>query len=269
MTDMRGMKIDNRLPVFDTVYNQLERIHQAFEGMPDTVKNLTESLNGVTHSFNGVVDGIATKEHGQTLNDILGAGFDSSLRLGSQFQQRITNGNSNAEIVSSYDEIKQWKQSIDVVNSGFTTVGATIQKKITEELRKSDGEFQKFVTGVLSGIEQIAEKLASRAIFAGILSLVTGGLFGELFGNLSGLNPSKHATGGILTEPVLGFGMTTGQSYMMSEAGPERIEPLTSFGKQGEPLVIHITGSFRSSGRDLISTFKEARIIDRKLGGKL
>ncbi len=171
------------------------------------------------------------------------------------------------ELTASFQEMKQLNQSIEDVNSGFKSVGDTIHTKVTGEIQKSDGIFDEFVSSVLSGIEQISGKLAAEAIFAGVLSFVTGGTFGELLGTVTGTTKSKVTTGGILSEAISGNGVTARRRNFEGATGAEQLQSLTSFGRHAEPLVIQVSGTFKSSGRDLMSTFKEARIIDRKLGG--
>jgi len=48
---------------------------------------------------------------------------------------------------------------------------------------------------------------------------------GGLIGGHSILSFRKMASGGLITEPILGIGQNTGKGYMMGEAGPERITP--------------------------------------------
>jgi hypothetical protein len=135
-----------------------------------------------------------------------------------------------------------------------------------DKLGEAHSLFQEFLFGVLEGIGEIAIKLAESAIISGLLSLATGGLFGSFFKQLS---PIHFANGGIINEPVAGIGQRSGRTYTFAENMPERVSPMTSFGGHSQPMVITVQGSFRASGRDLISSFREARVIDRKAGGNL
>ena len=50
----------------------------------------------------------------------------------------------------------------------------------------------------------------------------------------TGLGTSSYkgyATGGLLTEAIAGVGLTSGQHYMMGEAGPEMVVPLSQMGR--------------------------------------
>jgi len=43
----------------------------------------------------------------------------------------------------------------------------------------------------------------------------------------------KMAEGGVIDEPVMGIGQRTGQRYLMGEAGPEVVSPMTQAGNDG------------------------------------
>lgn len=50
--------------------------------------------------------------------------------------------------------------------------------------------------------------------------------------------------GGLITEPVYGLGLVSGRTYLLGEAGPERVTPLNRGGGSGNIVVnIHIAGS--------------------------
>jgi len=92
------------------------------------------------------------------------------------------------------------------------------------------------------------------------------GTFSHIFSALTG---GMFATGGIISEPIFGVGMTTGKNYLMGEAGPERVQPLTSFGGKVEPIVIQIQGESTIRGRDVRIAFQTEKIIYQARGGSL
>ena len=55
-----------------------------------------------------------------------------------------------------------------------------------------------------------------------------GGLVGAGVNWLKGL--IKFETGGVLTEPVFGFGLHSGRPYTFAEKEPERIQPVSKSG---------------------------------------
>lgn len=156
---------------------------------------------------------------------------------------------------------------VDILSAGFQRLGDTIASEFVDKIIGATSLFQQFIGEVIAGIIRIAEQIATSAIISGLLSLIPGvGTFGSLFSKMS---PIPFAGGGVIPEPVTGIGMRSGRSYTFAENMPERVSPLTSFGQSSQPMMIKIEGNFRSSGRDLISTFKLARIIDRKAGGNV
>jgi uncharacterized protein YukE len=169
------------------------------------------------------------------------------------------------EFFRGKDFAKNVGTGIDVLTAGFSRLGDTIARDFVDKIIGATSLFQQFVGEVIGGIIRIAEQIAESAIIAGILSLF-GLPFGSIFSKLS---PIAFAGGGVINEPVAGIGLQSRRGYSFAENMPERVSPLTSFGRSSEPMVIKIEGDFRASGRDMISSFKLARIIDRKSGGNL
>jgi hypothetical protein len=162
--------------------------------------------------------------------------------------------------------LHEWSPLVSSLQSGFSAINKDLGGWI-KSVVGAKSVFQQFVTGVLTGLAQIGEKLAGEAVIAGVLSAITGGAGGGFVGILNSLSGFRFADGGILTEPVMGVGMSSGRSYMMGEAGPERISPLTNFGSSGGNITVEVRGEMRQRGQDLIGALNHAIIYDRKLGG--
>lgn len=142
------------------------------------------------------------------------------------------------------DENKGLMMGIDVLKSGFSSLGRTIHMRFIDEMMQSKNAFESFVGGVLSGLEQIAMKLASTAVMSSLLSVFGLGSFGSFFGGLSGL------------------GASSGGSDLSG-----RTSPMAYSGSITQPQSVNLSGTFKLSGRDLIAGVKLNRVIDRKLGG--
>jgi hypothetical protein len=79
------------------------------------------------------------------------------------------------------------------------------------------------IGAALADVPQLIRSAIEGAIAGARGSLVSGSLAA-----LPGI--SKHAKGGIINEPVLGFGQVSGRGYLFGEAGAERITPLSGGG---------------------------------------
>jgi hypothetical protein len=75
--------------------------------------------------------------------------------------------------------------------------------------------------------KEAIESLVSglRSDIGGIGSVISGAL--NSIPGVSGISNILHhlASGGMITEPILGYGMRTGESYMLGENGPEAVIP--------------------------------------------
>jgi hypothetical protein len=127
--------------------------------------------------------------------------------------------------------------------SGFDRVGNSIMDNIIGPLAQSKNIFSQFLAGVLEGLGQIAMKLASSALVAGIFSMFGGG-FGSVFSALSG--------------GLLGGNAPTGVSN-------RQLATATSFGGgMGSRTVVEV----RARGREFYGVMKQEKIIDSKAGGR-
>jgi tetratricopeptide (TPR) repeat protein len=172
--------------------------------------------------------------------------------------------------------LEKWQPITDVIASGFSRIGTTIQTQVIEKLFHAKSVFQSFVQDILIGLSNIAARLAASALAAGILSLITGGPFGAFLSSLTGgligggggggggHRALQH--GGIISEPVVGFGMRTAKVYTLAERGPEFVSPLTS--PRMQPVMIQLGGTVNmvQRGRDLIGAVKINQVIDLRRG---
>jgi len=81
-----------------------------------------------------------------------------------------------------------------------------------------------------------------------------GGSIGAVLGHGHG-----YAEGGLITEPITGFGHRTGTRYMFGEAGPEYVTPLTKFGAR-QNVVVNV---YPQKGQ---SEVEIAAAVSRRLG---
>jgi len=65
---------------------------------------------------------------------------------------------------------------------------------------------------------------------------------------------NEYATGGIISEPVLGVGRRTGQMYSIAESGPEQVSPLGEGGGGPVNVTFNVNGVFNT--RDFESSVK-------------
>jgi hypothetical protein len=183
-----------------------------------------------------------------------------------QKDYEVSQGMTGREIPIE-EQLGNWMAGIDALSSGFAALSSSIHSGLAQAFGQANSMFEQFLFGVLDGLTSIAERLASSAIIGGLLSFLGLGAFGSLFSSLSGF---KFAGGGVINEPVMGVGMRSGRSYSFAERAPERVSPLTAFGGGGGGYNrIEIVGTMRAAGRDLMSSWKETRIIDRKAGGNI
>ncbi|GEM_PF-7016529 len=238
--------------VIDLQSKSLQMIKAGF----DTVLKLENSVLALQNRLTGMENANLSGDAKPTLGS---AGNLDTFPAG---KEESTSGRGDTS------EITTWLPLLKSVKAELRSVGDEFDLSFIKKMREGNSVFERFVGGVLDGLEQIAQKMIQNAIISGILNLITGGQAGLLTAGLNlGGGTTGMAAGGVITEQVNGIGATTGRRYVFGEAGPERIQPLTSFGNRTEPVVITVKGEFVANGRNLVSCFKEARIIDRKLGG--
>jgi len=170
----------------------------------------------------------------------------------------------NNETVSK-DIIDDYSSGINILQSGVASITQDLQGW-AGNIVGATSALQQFTAGIIAAIAKTLEEQTAIAGIAGVLSLATGGAFTPLFQGLGGI---KLAAGGVINEPVSGFGMKTGSRYLLGENGAERVTPLTNMAGSGGVQNIHLTGETRLDGRDIFISWKQYRVIDRKLGGNV
>ena len=106
------------------------------------------------------------------------------------------------------------------------------------------GFFSKWLLPILGG--------GLGGIFAG-----GGGHGGGTIGAAGKGIPIPHAMGGILTEPIIGFGLHSGRMHSFAEHGPETVVP--GVGRSGINQIIH----FHFNGAAPMSRETERQVADR------
>jgi len=69
------------------------------------------------------------------------------------------------------------------------------------------------------------------------------------------------AEGGTITEPVVGYGTQTGESYLLGEAGPEEVTPLSGARSDDEPLHVTLMLDGKVFGDWLTRATKSRRVL--------
>src|SRR5579862_2323610 len=175
-----------------------------------------------------------------------------------------TSGQQN-QMATATATLQSWGPLVQSLQSGFSAINTDFASW-SQRIIGTRSVFQQFVSGVIEGLVKIGEQLAEDAAIAGILTLITGGAGGGFSGIFSALSGMHFADGGVIGEPVVGFGTQTGRSYLMGEAGPERISPLTSFNSGGGGrMVVEVRGQSVVRGQDLYHAWTQAQIHDNKL----
>ncbi|HMT76041.1 MAG TPA: hypothetical protein PKA77_18345, partial [Chitinophagaceae bacterium] len=160
--------------------------------------------------------------------------------------KEITDANS----AKAWKELnEQWEYTANVLASSITPAFM----EFIDAIGKGQNAFQAFGQMIKQVLADVIKRLIETAIFASILSLVSGGnvKFGQAFTQLLGLG--KRASGG----PV-----SAGRPYIVGEVGRElfvpstsgRIVPNNDLGSiiGGAMQLVNVTVNGRISGRDLV-----------------
>ena len=160
--------------------------------------------------------------------------------------KEITDDNS----AKAWKELnEQWEYTANVLASSITPAFM----EFIDAIGKGQNAFQAFGQMIKQVLTDVIKRLIETAIFASILSLVSGGnvKFGQAFTQLLGLG--KRASGG----PV-----SAGRPYIVGEVGRElfvpstsgRIVPNNGLGSiiGGAMQLVNVTVNGRISGRDLV-----------------
>lgn len=118
--------------------------------------------------------------------------------------------------------------------AGWNAVNNNFVKPIENGVNAVIGFFRRLPGEIVSALSGLGGELLSlgRSAISGLISGITsaipgGGIIG------SALHAIGLAEGGILTEPVIGFGVHSGRTYTLAENGPEAVIPRSRGGGPG------------------------------------
>lgn len=94
-----------------------------------------------------------------------------------------------------------------------SVIGSTLTNSFTAAFTAGENAAEAF----FKSLEQTMLSLAARALVGSFLSVLPG------FNFLSFMGFQSNAQGGIIPEPVVGFGINSGKGYTFAEEGPERV----------------------------------------------
>jgi hypothetical protein len=184
-----------------------------------------EMINAIT-SFIGSVLTWFQQLPGNIWNAILSIG-GFFLKLGLQMDTDVVNflatvlgfftglpGNIWNAITTGVGDIAGFFEKIGV--TAISNV-STFISSILDFFKKLPGEIWDFIKSV-PGL--IAKMVSNIPVLGGVISGAS-----SLIGDLGKIIP--HAQGGIINEPIIGYGLNTGQGYSFGENGSEAIVPLT------------------------------------------
>ena len=135
-----------------------------------------------------------------------------------------------------------------------------VKTTITGTLSKVWKDIVTFFKSIADALKSIWDKISSLA-----KSLKT---VAKLVNPLN-WGASLHAEGGLLTEPVVGIGLSTGRQHVFGERGAEMITPLSKAGGGGygaTNITIHLYGSGSSGRADAELIAREVQKILNKRG---
>ncbi len=171
------------------------------------------------------------------------------------------------------DEIKNSKERVDQFNSGlidetvradqaWRRLGQAMSQSLSNAIMRGEK-----LEDVLSNMLGMFLEMGLQATFMGLISmLLPGGSFLKGFGAMFGL-----ANGGIINEPIVGMGLSSGKSYAFGEGGiPEMVMPMNriynSNAAAPQRLQIELIGEVGvgQRGTDLYGTMNKRNIILKK-----
>ena len=125
----------------------------------------------------------------------------------------------------------------------LTKFFASVSSDVTGWVKNRWDSITSFFQGIFDAMKSIWDRVLSilRKLGAKGPSLGSG-----VSANASGgySHPKYHATGGIISEPVIGMGLNSGQRYSFGESGPEQVTPIGTGGKSsggsGISITIHV-----------------------------
>ena len=169
------------------------------------------------------------------------------------------------DILKAENEINKFEQAAD---QSFTRMNQTIGSTIGKGLVDAFGIGHTLVGQFFADFASQALSFVSSGILSGLFSLIGGG--GFLSGFL-GAFTNKRASGGWINEEVRGFGMKTGQKYLIGESGPEYVSPVreanrtamsSRMNRQNQTVTLNLKLDSRLRGRDILHSIKRQVPID-------
>lgn len=206
----------------------------AKDAMPPYIAGLIESGEAAEGAIG------PTEDFAKAIGDVKQAAEDAALELADakiaiyEFGQGMDEAMADGATV---DEVTDLAREMYDVTEAAKETGKALPTAQIEDMKERSGALrdilmemdipQELKDALLAYLKEVNENLlimegtANRAGAA----IPGGGMQGP--GGGTSPEPIWEASGGIINEPVVGHGMVSGQTYVMGEAGPEEITPLS------------------------------------------
>ena len=161
--------------------------------------------------------------------------------------------------VMNADVARKLTPSWNIITAMFARMAKVANGKLSKAWQQITTAFSRMASmglAVVSRVQSLLKQLAALAV-----SMKKSG---------GGKNRVKRmADGGMIDEPIYGLGLTSGQNYLMGEAGPEMVTPV---GKKSQNMVTHpITVNMNITNRpdadNILQRIKqENSLTEKRLG---
>lgn len=237
--------------------NITEPIKKAWQGFIDWVDGLVSGIIDGWNSFATFITGI-----GEAITATLQPAWNGLMTIFTMIYGGVENTIKVAwdALIAIFDIIHSTIKSTVVTGWGaivafFFNASNTIKDTLTAAWNK----IVEFFQNIADVLQKIWERIKS------ISKLFTGG-GGSSSQPSAGWGSKLHASGGILTEPVVGIGLNTGTRHVFGEAGAEMITPLSKgggglYGNGSINITVNLYGSGSSSRSDAEMVAREIQKI--------
>jgi hypothetical protein len=241
------------------LFSQIEKKYEKLVGLKQTESQTT----GVQLKQWGEQLDILAKKKPQLIDDIEVARTQLN-EIKAKLEEPWVNKLSDGFKLAAKNTMDLEKQ----MQSFATSITTSLTDAFTDFFDKGKADWNSFLQSVRTMILKILVEQTITGPLAKSMSSVLGqssgvnynnlinavtSMFGyEYMGGQSSYNPAVSppvakpnvalANGGVLNEPVYGYGMNSGKSYLMGEAGSEAVVPLDKLGSSSTNVTVNLYG---------------------------
>ena len=241
------------------LFSQIEKKYEKLVGLKQTESQTT----GVQLKQWGEQLAILAKKKPQLIDDIEVARTQLN-EIKAKLEEPWVNKLSDGFKLAAENIMDLEKQ----MQSFATSITTSLTDAFTDFFDKGKADWNSFLQSVRTMILKILVEQTITGPLAKSMSSVLGqssgvnynnlinavtSMFGyEYMGGQSSYNPAVSppvakpnvalANGGVLNEPVYGYGMNSGKSYLMGEAGSEAVVPLDKLGSNSTNVTVNLYG---------------------------